>query len=175
MLIYYERRCFAVVFSLEEEGLLARWLMLTGILITLGSVAVEALMFFLQGGISYFITLSLISLLWYFGVILVIFGLVFWIGNKIFPTSDRKRVEANFRIKLHLIVGILIVVATTVITLVFAFTGGMDRLMIKLSILRLLMIIGAGIFIIGILTSVKYFFGLILRWLWPFKKKKQAY
>ena len=53
--------------SLEEEGLLSKWMMIAGILIAIGAFLIELVMGFLQGGVFWAMRLSLMDILWCFG------------------------------------------------------------------------------------------------------------
>ena len=159
-----------LILSLEEEGLAAKWLIIIGMAIILISVATEFTLFFLQGGMSLGVRLDFPSMVWYFGIFLILIGILLMVKNILLPPSEKRKVEENFKVKLLIFFGILCLIFTIVARFFLMSLGGIMCYSCYVSFTRLSMLLGGLLIVTGIFMSFKYAMGLLLRILWPFKR-----
>ncbi|HPZ07245.1 MAG TPA: hypothetical protein PL110_03975 [Candidatus Eremiobacteraeota bacterium] len=166
-----------LILSLQEEGIAAKWMMLVGIGVVVLSIITEVILTFLRGSMNAIALLDLPTMIWYFGLFLILIGLLLMLKNMVFPPGENKRVEENFKAKALIFTGILCLIITVILNFIKhtfkdgCFTG-IIAFHLSLSIPRLGILIGIAIFLAGLLMSIKYLMGCMLKIIWPFKKKR---
>jgi len=159
-----------LILSLEEEGLAAKWLIIIGLVIIMVSVATEFVLFFLQGGMHLGVRLDFPSMVWYFGLFLILIGILLMVKNMLLPPSEKRKVEENFKVKLLIFFGILCCIFTIVARWFLMSLGGIMCYSCYVSFTRLCMLLGGLFILTGIFMSFKYAMGLLFRIIWPFKR-----